>query len=123
MRKMPAPSPPSSRTTQWASLVPAGVEPSIVIPVVGIAQALGGQLRAMPTIAELLRNATTRAGTAFNLPRLYAPRAFAQGSSVSHWDVTATPSLLMEPFITPELTSSVKNPEDLTRRLLVDLGW
>jgi len=74
-------------------------------------------------LADLRRNATTRAGTAFNLPRLYAPRTFASGSSVSHWDVTATPSLLMEPFITSDLTSRVKNPEDLTRRLLVDIGW
>jgi len=29
----------------------------------------------------------------------------------------------MEPAITPDLTSSVKNPEDLTRRLLTDIGW
>ena len=102
---------------------PAGVEPSIVIPVVSIAQALGAQLRATPTFADLRRNITVRAGTTLNLPRLFAPPTFAQGSSVSHWDVTATPSLLMEPFITSDLTSSVKNPEDLTRRLLVDIGW
>jgi len=102
---------------------PTGVEPSIFIPVVGITQALGAQLRATPTFAELRRNTTVRAGTAFNLPRLYAPLTFVPGSSVSHWDVTATPSLLMEPFLTPDLTSSVKNPEDLTRRLLVDIGW
>ena len=102
---------------------PGGVEPSIVIPVVGITQALGTQLRATPTVADLRRNITVRAGTTLNLPRLFAPPTFAQGSSVSHWDVTATPSLLMEPFITSDLTSSVKNPEDLTRRLLVDIGW
>jgi hypothetical protein len=29
----------------------------------------------------------------------------------------------MEPSITSELTSSVKNPEDLTRGLLRDIGW
>ena len=102
---------------------PTGTDPSIFIPVVGVTQALGAQLRATPTFAELRRNTNARAGTTFNLPRLYAPLTFAQGSSVSHWDVTATPSLLMEPAITPDLTSSVKNPEDLTRRLLTDIGW
>jgi hypothetical protein len=102
---------------------PTGTDPSIFIPVVGVTQALGAQLRATPTFAELRRNTNARAGTAFNLPRLYAPLTFAPGSSVSHWDVTATPSLLMEPGITPDLTSSVKNPEDLTRRLLTDIGW
>lgn len=102
---------------------PTGTAPSVFIPVVGITQGLGAQLRATLTFAELRRNTQARAGTALNLPRLYAPLTFAQGSSVSHWDVTATPSLLMEPFITPDLTSSVKNPEDLTRRLLADIGW
>ena len=102
---------------------PTGTDPSIFIPVVGITQALGAQLRASPTFAELRRNTRARAGTTLNLPRLYAPATFAPGSSVSHWDVTATPSLLMEPNITPDLTSSVKNPEDLTRRLLTDIGW
>lgn len=102
---------------------PTGTDPTIFIPVVGITQALGAQLRASPPFAELRRNTKARAGTAFNLPRLYAPTTFASGSSVSHWDITATPSLLMEPAITPDLTSSVKNPEDLTRRLLTDIGW
>lgn len=63
------------------------------------------------------------AGTTASYPRLYAPTVFAQGSSVSHWDISMNPSTLMEPFITPELTTSVKNPEDLTRGLLRDIGW
>ena len=42
---------------------------------------------------------------------------------MSHWDVTATPNLLMAPFINTDLTSSVKNPEDLTHGVFVDIGW
>lgn len=101
-----------------------GVDPSIVIPVVGVTQSFGASLRSvlLPYL-DLRRNPRVRAGTVGNYPRLYAPASFASGSSVSHWDTSATPSLLMEPFITSELTSSVKNPEDLTRGLLRDIGW
>jgi len=44
-------------------------------------------------------------------------------SSVSHWDTTATPNMLMEPFINTELGTKVKHPEDLSWNLLRDLGW
>jgi hypothetical protein len=52
-------------------------------------------------------------------PRMYAPAPIEGGSSVSHWDVTETPNLLMEPFISSDLTSGV----DLTQYLFVDIGW
>lgn len=29
----------------------------------------------------------------------------------------------MEPFINSDLTSSVKNPDDLSKSLLTDIGW
>jgi len=51
--------------------------------------------------------------------KLYAPNPLQLGSSVSHWDTTATPSLLMEPFITGELASDL----DLTDEQMVDMGW
>lgn len=51
--------------------------------------------------------------------RLYAPNPVEPGSSVSHWDTSATPSLLMEPFITRELASDL----DLTDELMKDIGW
>lgn len=103
----------------------AGADPTITIPSVGITQSLGTALRAANPAASvhLQLNPRVRAGTAANLPRLYAPTAFASGSSVSHWDVTATPNLLMEPFINTDLTSNVRNPDDLTRNLLSDIGW
>jgi hypothetical protein len=50
---------------------------------------------------------------------LYTPNPFVSGSSVSHFDVTATPNLLMEPAINPDLTASV----DLTRYVFEDIGW
>ncbi len=34
---------------------------------------------------------------------LYTPDPVSPGSSVSHWDTSATPDLLMEPFLTPGL--------------------
>ena len=49
--------------------------------------------------------------------RMYAPAAFAPGSSVSHWDTACSPDLLMEPIFTG------RGFLDLTPVLLADLGW
>lgn len=105
-----------------------GADPSIVIPSFGVTRDYGAALRAAANdvggaYVEIQRNPPLRAGTVANLPRLFAPNPFQGGSSVSHWDVTATPNLLMEPFINTDLTSKVKNPDDLTRNLFTDLGW
>ena len=51
--------------------------------------------------------------------RLYAPATWDDGSSVSHWDDTAAPNLLMEPFA----TGSTKGYTDLTTCVLYDIGW
>ncbi|MCC7461891.1 MAG: cadherin-like domain-containing protein [Gammaproteobacteria bacterium] len=51
--------------------------------------------------------------------RLYAPASWDEGSSVSHWDDTAAPNLLMEPYA----TGSTRGYTDLTTCLLYDLGW
>jgi hypothetical protein len=56
-------------------------------------------------------------------PLLYTPNPLVSGSSVSHWDVTASPNLLMEPNINPDLTTTLTAPIDLTLPLLKDLGW
>lgn len=101
-----------------------GVDPTIVIPAVGITQVFGAALRAAaPALVHVGHSVNVRAGTVFNFPRLYAPTTFASGSSVSHWDTSATPNMLMEPSINRDLTSSVKNPDDLTWSLLRDIGW
>lgn len=55
--------------------------------------------------------------------QMYAPNPVQAGSSVSHWNTTATPNQLMEPSINNNLTHSVVPPQDLTFSLLRDLGW
>ena len=102
-----------------------GADPNVMVPSVGVSQAFGAALRAQPSAFVVLRrNPTIRAGAeGMNYPRLYAPAAYASGSSVSHWDTSLTPNVLMEPFINTDLVASVKNPDDLSKSLLVDIGW
>ena len=50
--------------------------------------------------------------------KIYAPRTFAPGSSISHWDVTNFPDLLMEPFINRPI-----HEVDLTKPAFQDMGW
>jgi hypothetical protein len=56
-------------------------------------------------------------------PYMYAPSTYASGSSVSHWDMSATRNQLMEPAINLNLTHEVAAPIDLTYSLLQDIGW
>lgn len=51
--------------------------------------------------------------------RIYAPHTFDVSSSISHWDTTATPNLLME----PNYNLDTGNLTDLTVCVLYDLGW
>jgi len=51
--------------------------------------------------------------------RIYAPHTFDASSSISHWDTTATPNLLME----PNYNLDTGNFTDLTVCVLYDLGW
>lgn len=101
-----------------------GTDATITIPSWGITQATGAALRATaPTTVTIDGTRKIRAGTTAGLARLYAPAVFEPGSSVSHFDVSMTPSVLMEPNITSGLTTKVKNPFDLTLALLRDIGW
>ncbi|WP_394827446.1 hypothetical protein [Pendulispora albinea] len=52
-------------------------------------------------------------------PLLYTPAKFESGSSVSHWDKSLSPNLLMEPVINGDLTHGL----DLTTALMKDIGW
>ena len=54
---------------------------------------------------------------------MFNPNPTVAGSSISHWDTIAFPNLLMEPAINPDLTLSVKPPQDLTLSLMRDIGW
>lgn len=53
--------------------------------------------------------------------RLYSPDPFESGSSFSHFDVSASPNLLMEPSNTKSLIAQAFL--DLTPAQMMDLGW
>jgi hypothetical protein len=115
-----------------------GSDATITIPTVSISQASGVTLKQAVTDAvkygsrtkagtvsgALALDATRRAGAdSAGRPLLYTPNPLVSGSSVSHWDVSAFPNLLMEPNINADLTTSLVPPLDLTKPLLKDLGW
>ncbi|WP_348672386.1 Ig-like domain-containing protein [uncultured Abyssibacter sp.] len=54
-------------------------------------------------------------------PLLFTPDPFDTGSSGSHWDTQATPSLLMEPFASSDVASNAG--VDMTTCLFDDIGW
>ena len=115
-----------------------GVDTTIAIPAVSVTQANGVTLRAAVASASKYgsRSRPGRVVALFGLdptrkagadsvgrPLLYTPALLSPGSSVSHWDVTAFPNLLMEPNINADLTTTLVPPLDLTVPLLKDLGW
>ena len=110
-----------------------GTDATIVIPAVRITQADGATIR-----AQLVNRTATTSGVIASLALfgsqyqgadvlgrmlMYAPNPFQGGSSVSHFDVTAFRNQLMEPAINGDLTHSVLPPQDLTFKLLQDIGW
>lgn len=115
-----------------------GSDPTVVIPTISVSQTDGATLRSAITAslpygtrakagvatASLALDATRKAGTDFaGRPLLYTPTTLASGSSVSHWDVSAFPNLLMEPNINADLGKILVPPKDLTVPLLKDIGW
>jgi len=111
----------------------SGTDPTIVIPSVRITLADGNTIKtALATrsrgrtgvFANLGVNMAVYAGAdAQGRVLMYTPNPYASGSSVSHYDVSAFPNLLMEPNINGDLTHSVTTPQDLTFQLLQDTGW
>ena len=98
--------------------------PGLTIPVVSISLADGNAIKAQlpnnPVTMTLGPNPAVLAGCDDEgRLRMYAPNPAEPGSSVSHWDTSAEPSLLMEPFITDGLSDEV----DLTKFAFEDLGW
>jgi uncharacterized repeat protein (TIGR01451 family)/uncharacterized protein (TIGR03382 family) len=101
---------------------PGGVAPDVTIPAFGITQVDGASLKAaVGTAASLLRDPSQGFAGADSSARglMFAPNPFNPGSSVVHWDTSATPNLLMEYAINPDL----QNDLDLTPALLFDIGW
>ena len=94
----------------------------ITIPYVGVTKAVGDALRAnLGTANVTIRNsATDLLGTRAGRVMMYAPPVYETGSSVSHWDTSATPNLLMEPAINRDLGYLGL---DLTPTAFEDIGW
>jgi hypothetical protein len=56
-------------------------------------------------------------GRSGGLLRIFTPRPYQPGSSVSHWDTTLSPDELMEPFATRTSLSCA------TILAMKDMGW
>jgi hypothetical protein len=110
-----------------------GSDATITIPAVRVTLADGNTIRSALTnltanssgvLASVGLLGTQYAGAdPLNRALMYAPTPFISGSSVSHYDVSATPNLLMEPNINGDLGQSLIPPFDLTFTLLQDIGW
>jgi hypothetical protein len=100
-----------------------GTDPDIRIPSIMISQSHGTLIRGFLNVrASLQLDQTQLSGVDNNgFVRLFAPNPLQPGSSVSHWDTSASPNLLMEPRITPALAPL--RDVDLTLALLADMGW
>lgn len=110
-----------------------GADPSVTIPAVRISLEDGNALKVALSkrtrlhsnvFANLGVNLAMRAGAdAAGRLLMYAPNPYQSGSSVSHYDTSAFPNLLMEPAISGDLTHEVTPPFDLSFPLLRDIGW
>ncbi len=101
-----------------------GADPTITIPCVSVTQAAGNDLKASlllgPVTVQLAPDPSVLAGSdAAGHVKLYSPNPYEGGSSISHFDVTAFPDLLMEPAINTPLHNTV----DLTYHHFIDIGW
>ena len=106
---------------------------TITIPSVRVSKDDGAAIKAAVAAAAspwlapfgvLYDNLLKLAGADYlNRVYLYTPNPYQGGSSVSHYDTSATPNLLMEPFAEPNQPIAVSAPKDLTLELLEDIGW
>ncbi len=105
-----------------------GDDPTITIPAVRISLNDGNTIKA--ELGGNLVNGTlgidpnVHAGADNNARALlYTPDPVRSGSSVSHWDTSASPNQLMEPSINDDLTHSLTPPRDLSLPFMRDIGW
>ena len=100
-----------------------GSDPTVTIPAVRVTRADGATLRAaigggVSVWIHLDPNHRTGADAGSRM-QLYAPNPYSAGSSISHWDTSAFPDLLMQPNIAFDIGHGV----DLTLPALRDIGW
>ena len=93
----------------------------IAIPYIGVSKSVADDLRANlgAVNVTILNSAIKLIGENQGKLKMYAPSAFQQGSSVSHWSKTASPDLLMEPTLGDLTYQNV----DLTAAAFRDIGW
>jgi hypothetical protein len=99
-----------------------GADPTITIPSARITLDDGNAIKAaLPGVSiTLLLDETRRAGAdSEGRALMYSPNPRIPGSSISHWDTSATPNVLMEPSLNLDLGHDV----DLTLPLFRDIGW
>jgi hypothetical protein len=100
-----------------------GADPTITIPSMRLTLADGDLIRSQLVSgvnATLTEDPALKAGSdAEGRVKLYTVVPFAPGSSVSHFDISPLPHLLMEPAINTSLSSDL----DLTREQMRDIGW
>jgi hypothetical protein len=102
----------------------SGADPTVTIPALMITQADAVTIRAnLPGVqVGWIVDQTRLAGAnSQNQLKLYSPAPVQLGSSISHYDISASPNLLMEPAITPTLKAGTN--VDLTGQLFKDIGW
>lgn len=104
-----------------------GTDATITIPSVRITLDDGNTIKAQlgaGVNVTLHLDMSILAGTdAFGKALMFTPNPLQSGSSVSHWDTSAFPNLLMEPAINGDLTHNVIPPSDLTFSQMRDIGW
>ncbi len=100
-----------------------GTDPTITIPVVSVTlndgNAIKAELGSGVNVTLALDPDQTAGVDANGRVKLYAPNPYEGGSSISHFDVSALPNLLMEPAI----NSNLHNTVDLTLAHFTDIGW
>jgi len=101
-----------------------GDDSTITIPTVGVSKSDGAAIRALLSsnvTALIFADGALLAGADLaGHPKLYVPTAFVGGSSMYHFDISATPNLLMEPNISSDLPPA---GVDITINELIDMGW
>jgi hypothetical protein len=101
-----------------------GESADVRIPAIGISKSDGDAIRQQLTLGllngSISVDPSSRSGASpSGHVRLYVPCVAEPGSSMYHWDISASPNLLMEPSISEDLTHGL----DLTIHQLLDIGW
>ncbi len=99
----------------------AGIDVPLSLGLLAVAPPSQLSFKAAEVSASLAIDPTRLAGAdTLGRPLLYNPDPLELGSSISHWDLSATPDLLMEPTASPGVGFG---EVDLTLPLFQDIGW